>query len=494
MRLATVSQALSADPILQAMAAYRGSVIDLDEGRVYGPATLARIQANLCSVLPEAGLLPGHRVVMALGNGPGFICLLTAILARGGAPLLVHMKTPPAELRRTAMRFGAEWVAADSWSIDEFGAAGMASQPLASETLPACLWHGVDRGDRSFDADYPLLPGMPLHPTSGTTGVPKIAVRPGAAAVAEARHYIDTIGIEASDAILAATPMSHAYAYGMAVMVPLVAGCNIVTTRSFEAAVIRRALAERRISILPAVPAMLDLLTFGAGDQLRQTVRCVLSAGAPLPDRTARRFFECTGMHVRPLYGTTETGGISVGLGDGRLATGGYVGPPMQGVEAEIRAALDESRLQDDWGRVHIRSSSMMAGYLGRTGIDDSPLEDGWFFTGDLGMGNSDTGLFLKGRQSEVINVGGLKVVPCEVEEVIATLHGVTDVKVYAAHDRKGRQSVKAAVVAGPGFDPKSIQEHCARHLVYYKQPRTVVMMDRLPRTASGKIIAAELP
>jgi acyl-CoA synthetase (AMP-forming)/AMP-acid ligase II len=239
---------------------------------------------------------------------------------------------------------------------------------------------------------------------------------------------------------------------------------------------------------------MLDLLTFGAGDRLRGRARFVLSAGAPLPERTARRFYDCTGMCVRPLYGTTETGGISVGPGNGRLPSAGYVGPPMRGVEA--RLGEGDGNLPSTAGarRLYIRSESMMAGYLDRRGIDSSPLVEGWFLTGDLAAIDGDGGIILKGRQSEVINVGGLKVIPCEVEEAIGTMPGVVEVKVYAGADRKGRQYVKAAVVAGEGTDSRAVRKHCERQLVYYKRPRTVILVDRLPRTPSGKVIVSQLP
>jgi acyl-CoA synthetase (AMP-forming)/AMP-acid ligase II len=239
---------------------------------------------------------------------------------------------------------------------------------------------------------------------------------------------------------------------------------------------------------------MIDLLTFGAGDRLRGKARCVLSAGAPLPSRTAQRFFDCTGMHIRPLYGTTETGGISVGPEMARFPGDGYVGPAMRGVEASIRDEIANDASGRPVGRLYVRSSSMMSGYLAEDGIDNSQLDDGWFLTGDLANFDAQANIYLHGRQSEVINVGGLKVIPREVEEVIATLDGVHEVKVYAGHDRQGRQFVKAAVVATANVAPVSVQQHCERELVYYKRPHTVLMLDKLPRTPSGKIILGELP
>ena len=153
----------------------------------------------------------------------------------------------------------------------------------------------------------------------------------------EARHYIETIGVTADDTIMAMAPMCHAYAYGMCVMVPLLSGARVVSMRSFQASRMFEAFASERVTILPAVPAMLEVLLFGAGERLRGAVRTVLSAGSPLASRTAERFRDKSGITVRPLYGTTETGGITVApAGDEQIA-GSCVGPPMHGVEVKVR-------------------------------------------------------------------------------------------------------------------------------------------------------------
>lgn len=492
MHLATVSDRLSPAAILDAFESYRGSVLDLDERQTIGPATLRRARDELAAHLARQGLRHGDRAVVAISNGGLFFTALAAVLSAGGSPLLVHAKTPPTELLRTAQRYGAAWILANGWSELDLASTGKGVH-IWGDGWKACCLAAVDTENTAFDGDFPAFPGVPLHPTSGTTGVPKIALRPGPCAIAEADHYVATLGVQSDDLILACSPMSHAYAYGMGVMVPLVAGCNVAAMRQFDPAVARQALTELSVTILPAVPAMLDVLTFGAGDALRGAVRCVLSAGAPLPERTARRFQQCTGVNVRPLYGTTETGGISIAESLSPLPAAGYVGRPMAGVETRLNDAAAENSEGATLSRLAIRSSSMMAGYLSRDGVDTSRLPDGWFETGDLSTLDADGGITLFGRESEVINVGGLKVVPCEVEEWIATLQGVQKVKVYPGADRNGRQFVKAAVVA-PGLDDHQVRNHCEQGLVYYKCPRRVFLVDALPLSASGKIVLAELP
>jgi acyl-coenzyme A synthetase/AMP-(fatty) acid ligase len=485
---------LSPLPILDAAESFHGEFADLDTGRTVSAAQFHAARRELADRLALVGLREGERAVVAIDNGPHFVAALLAVLERGGCPLLVHPKAPAPELKRTALRFGATMVIAADCSAANLEAEEMPTDTLAvSDWIDLCAAR-VDPATPGFDSRYPDLRGVPLHPTSGTTGMPKVAVRPGRAAVEEARHYIETIGVTAADSIAAVAPMCHAYAYGTSVMVPLLTSARVVSMRSFQAGRLLQALAERQVTILPAVPAMLDVLMFGAGERLRGSVRTVLSAGSPLSERTASRFYEKSGVRIRPLYGTTETGGITVAPTGDEQTAGSCVGPAMRGVEVEVRDQPEDETSPPGLGRVHIRSSSMMCGYYGHHGVDSSPVLDGWFATGDLGRVDSDRRIHLMGRETDVINVEGLKVIPLEVEETIATLPGVVEVKVYAGQRRNGSQFVKAAVVTDSNVDTTTIRSHCKANLVYYKRPERILPVDRLPRSPAGKILRDQLP
>ncbi len=429
--------------------------------------------------------------MMAVTNGPLFIATLTAILARDASPLLVHAKTPAAELHRYARRFGARFLACEpsgETGLDEIVSSRI---DIPFTHVTALRWGTFEFEDQAFDG--PVLRGIPLHPTSGSTGLPKIAMRPGFAALEEARHYAATMAIDADDTILAMPPMSHAYGYGMCVMVPLLTGASIVSTRRFSIKLIHRALREHPVNILPTVPAMLDALSFGGGADLAQ-VRWLLTAGATLPARTAELFRERTGVNACPLYGTTETGGISVATAADGRDVDGRVGPPMDRVSVDVRTSGAGAEFGPEVGKLAVRSSSMMAGYLDEKGRIGSGLCDGWFETGDLARIDDDGTIHLRGRDSEVVNVAGLKVVPCEVEEAITKLTGVVEVKVYAGEHRSGTQIVKAVVAVDGAISEADIRAHCERHLVYYKRPQVVTLVDALPRTPTGKIIRDQLP
>ncbi len=136
----------------------------------------------------------------------------------------------------------------------------------------------------------------------------------------------------------------------------------------------------------------------------------------------------------------------------------------------------------------------MMTGYLDDRGDIHWPASDGSFETGDLGQLAADGVIHLRGRNSEVINVSGLKVVPCEVEEAILTLPAVREVKVYAGEHRSGTQVVMAAVAGDASLSAADLRAHCERNLVYYKRPQVITLVDALPRTPTGKIIRDQLP
>ena len=484
-------EALSPRPILQAAERYRGQIIDLDSERVVGPDDFARLRDTLCAKLKQQGVQPGDRILVALPNGPMFVAMLTATLLCEASPLVVHAKTPSAELHRYAQRFGVRFLACLELEDRILDDVVRATKAVDLEDYAQLQWAEIDIPDDCIRG--PVLKSVPLHPTSGSTGLPKVALRPGFAAMEEARHYAETMAIDTDDYIFTIPPMSHAYGFGMCVTLPLLTGANIVSTSRFSIKKLRSAMESYPMTVLPNVPANIDLLLFGSAPDFGR-LRWMLAAGAMLPGKSAIGFLEKTGVAVCPLYGTTETGGISVATAADGRDVDGRVGPPMNGVEVRVvRKGVDES-LEPDIGKVHIRSSSMMTGYLDDEGNILDPLDDGWFETGDLARIAEDGVIHLRGRTSEVINVLGLKVVPCEVEESIAEMPGIREVKVYAGKRGTRTEIVKAAVAADDGITEADIRQHCEQHLVYYKRPQAVILVDALPRSPAGKILRDELP
>jgi long-subunit acyl-CoA synthetase (AMP-forming) len=179
--------------------------------------------------------------------------------------------------------------------------------------------------------------------------------------------------------------------------------------RRFNPEVVRAAVNDMGVSVLPAIPLMLDALLPTDAARLTRRPRILLSAGAPLSRKTFEAFRGSDNLCIRPLYGTTETGGISIAAATDEFD--GSVGPPMKGVEVDLRGQ-SEAGLDPQTGILRVRSSSMMAGYLENERVSSSALHDSWFETGDLARIDAQGKIHLEGRLSEVINAFGFKVIP----------------------------------------------------------------------------------
>ncbi|MGW4368280.1 class I adenylate-forming enzyme family protein [Nocardia takedensis] len=472
-------------PLLAAFDRYRGAWTDLTAGRRFEADELREGARAAARTLREKGVRAGDRAVLSVANSPMLPALMVALLELGASPVFVHTETPPEECGRIAARAGAGFVL--SQKLDPARLAAVCGPAERVEVLP---WLGFALArptvsERPADGPHGVL----LHPTSGTTGVPKLAVRTAAAAVADGHAYLATLPFGASDVFMATSPMTHVYAHGMALVVPLLTDADVVVAEKFHPRVAGQAITDLGVTVLPAVPAMLEALLAAHPDP-RRLPELVFTAGAPLVYRLARQYREATGHWPRPLYGTTETGLISVARSAEEAAEPDTVGSPA----ASVDLRLAPSRRSPDLDTFLVRSPALLSGYLAADGTVTDVLEDGWYRTGDLGRAEAGGTFRLRGRESEIINVGGLKVVPIEVEEVIDRLPEVAAVKVYGRVAADKNEKVSVAVVAKGTLTPGRIAAHCKEHLVYYKRPTAIHILDALPRTASGKVLVAELP
>ena len=235
------------------------------------------------------------------------------MLEIGASPLFVHYQLPPAELRRTALRIGVSCV------VTEIALGRRAGDDRYAATVHDAPWMRWSLCDRSSCRRGLLrrLSGARGRASASDFrqhGLAEDRAAAGARAVAEAATTSTPPASTHRDTSLVVTPMSHAYAYGMGMMVPLVSGASVMSLRRFALKKVLDVLSHAEVSVFPAVPAMLDMLLFGKGGELLARPRIVLSAGAPLTrGARAKIFSRSPAGESAPLYGTTETGGITVG-------------------------------------------------------------------------------------------------------------------------------------------------------------------------------------
>ena len=312
--------------------------------------------------------------------------------------------------------------------------------------------------------------------TSGSTGQPKGIVTSEANLVADATNICTTMGILPDDVNLGAIPFSHSYGFSNLVTPLLLQGTALVVSNDYLPQSLIELANRYRCTVAPLIPMVFEHLATVAHGRF-ETVRTFLSAGAPLPAATSRKFRERFGIDIHSFYGCSECGGITYDR-RGAAVERGTVGAPMEGVELLL-----------DGARVTVRSGSVAQGYL-FDAATFQPFTD--FITDDL-IELREGEVALTGRASDLINTAGKKVNPREVEAVILQIDGVREAKVYGEAAGARGEVVAAAIVATPNVTREQVREYCRSRLSLHKVPRIVKLIDEMPVDERGKIKRAAL-
>ncbi|HEV7242790.1 MAG TPA: class I adenylate-forming enzyme family protein [Thermoanaerobaculia bacterium] len=329
------------------------------------------------------------------------------------------------------------------------------------------------------EARLRLPPGTRLVKlTSGSTGLPKGIVTTDANLLADCANICASMGIGPDDINLGAIPFSHSYGFSNLVMPLIAQGTAIVVSNDYLPQSLLELANAHRCTVAPLIPMVFEHLTVAAHGSF-ETIRTFISAGAPLPASTSRKFRDRFGIDVHSFYGCSECGGITYDR-RGAAVERGTVG-----------SALDGVTLTTDAKRLSVRSASVAAGYL----LDANtfqPFADGMFVTDDL-VEERDSEIALIGRASDLINTAGKKVNPREVEAVILQIDGVHEAKVYGEAAGARGEVVAAAIVATPDVTRELVREYCRARLSLHKVPRIVKLIDAMPVDERGKVKRAAL-
>jgi acyl-CoA synthetase (AMP-forming)/AMP-acid ligase II len=333
----------------------------------------------------------------------------------------------------------------------------------------------------------PLTPSQPADMTgpalllqsSGTTGLPKIVRRDAASLDAVAASMTAALGIESSDQVLACVPLCHSYGLEHGLLAPIFAGASVHLAGDFDPTTFHREFAETRVTVLPAVPSVYEILANQTAAAAAHSLRLAYSAGAPLPTTVYERMRERFGVKIGQLYGATEIGSVTFAHPASANFQPSSVGRAMDGVELQF----------DVEGQLLVRAKSLMSGYVD----DASPLTpDGFFPTGDLGHLDAAGNLFITGRLKLLIDVGGLKVNPLEVEQAICEHPDVAACIVVPIRQSETVSRLKAIVTASDPLHPPVMSElrsFVRERLTSHKIPRVFELRESMPRSATGKIL-----
>lgn len=409
----------------------RAAALDAATGRAFTRSALTA-EAERIAVAAPADLRPGEIVAFSARNGFPWLALFLAMQKQRAIALPLDDALPAEQQPHTAAALGGHWLVQDGqWRR-------LSATPAAG---PFCL----------------------VKTTSGTTGQPQALCFTAANMLADGRQICSTMEIGPDDINLGAVPFGHSYGLGNLILPLILQGTALACSEEMLPDAIAGQIERCGVTVFPSAPAIFRALAESSVDPARlRSVRRVISAGAPMPAAVAGRFREKFGQPVHNFYGSSETGGICFD----RAGAGRSLGSPLDGVRVELSPE----------GQVTVRSAAVMG-----AGVHTLP---------DLARWNEHGELVLTGRVTPLANIGGKKVAPREIEDVLRGLDGVTDAWVGIGA-RPGGDYLLAAVESSRPRE--HLLAELRQRLPAWQAPRRFWVTASLPRTARGKLDRAQL-
>lgn len=456
---------------------------------------------RLAGLLAGAGLQRGDVASIVLPNGLAFLATFMAITRAGGVAAPLNPAYTSQEFRFYMEDTDARLVVAGEGDhpcragADEVGARVIAARLESDATdLPrvtlteagAELRATRDVSSPSHD-DIALF----LH-TSGTTSRPKGVPLRHVNLMQSTANIAATYELSAEDSSLIVMPMFHVHGLIGAAFSTLYSGGTVIMPHRFSASTFWEQQRDYAATWYSAVPTIHQILLTRADDDdaPHKSFRFIRSCSAALAPTVFSKLESRFGAPVLEAYGMTEA---AHQMSSSPLPPGdrypGTVGLPT-GVEVAIMddPATASFASTDQPGEVVIRGGQVMWGYHNNDTANDDAFVDGWFRTGDQGFIDANGYVTLTGRLKELINRGGEKVSPLEVDAALLSHPAVAEAVTFAAADEKYGECVHAAVVLCANADSEALRAHCNTLLADFKVPDIIHFADELPRTATGKI------
>ena len=434
-----------------------------------------RLQARLLA----QGVGAGSSVGWLALNGLDTLGLLRACERIGARLVPLNWRLAPAELAAIAVHAGLQHLLHDE------AMAGLAAQVHAQLPAPLPLPHAPGHAPGDLMLVY----------TSGTTGTPKGALHTAAAMAANASAAIQAQGFDAGTRALAVLPMFHVGGLCIQVLPVLAAGGCVRLHPRFDPGAWLRDVQSWRPTTSLLVPATMRAV-LEHPDWLRtdlSSLRFVATGSSVVPPALIEAF-HARGVPVAQVYGSTETGPVSIVLPpDEARAHVGKVGRPAAGVRIRLRCEDGREAVPGEVGEVLVKGANVMRGYHREPA--HPAFVDGWFHSGDLARQDADGLYEVVGRSKDMIISGGENIYPAEIENLLAGTPGVADCAVVGVPDARWGEVPVLAVVAAPGHAPDeaALRALFDARLARFKHPRRIVFLAGLPRTALGKVRKAEL-
>ncbi|MCW3477005.1 acyl--CoA ligase [Limobrevibacterium gyesilva] len=463
-------------------------------------AGLRALVARTVAALNAMGIGRNDRVAMVLPNGPEMAAAFVSV-ASGATTAPLNPGYRAEEFEFYLSDLDAKCLVILQGMDSPARAVAAARGIPVVELVPAGAAGAFTLVPASPLSGTPAYPGLAqaqdvalvLH-TSGTTSRPKIVPLRQINVTASAYHIGDCLALTPADTCLNIMPLFHIHGLIAAVLSSLAAGASVSCTPGFNAFKFFAWFDEVRPSWFTAVPTMHQALLSLAGRNkeiiAKGRLRFIRSSSASLPPQVMTALEETFGVPVIEAYGMTEA--------SHQMASNPLPPRPHHAGSVGLAAGPEIAIMDDDGtilppgglGEVVIRGRNVTAGYENNPDANAKAFTNGWFRTGDQGTLDEAGYLRLTGRLKEIINRGGEKVSPLEVDAVMMDHPAVAQVVTFGMPHSKLGEEVAAAVVLrdGAALDEHGLRDFCAERLAQFKVPRKIVFLAEIPKGATGKL------
>lgn len=499
--------------------------------------TFAEVTAaadRLACALRANGVQPGDRLAVYLQNDPQWLVALLAAWKSGAVPVAVNPMLRAKELLHILADSGATAlvcldslypqvrdIAADTalhtvvttHPLDMTPAAGMPAAVAA--TVPARQsfsgtldWHEVMTSSAAVAPPAPRPRAGDVGAlvyTSGTTGRQKGAMNLQSAMMHSSTVYCRWWDLQPDrDVIVGLAPVFHITGLIAGLGVHIVSGAPVVLMHRFDAEETLSAIERwRGTFMIGASTAFIALTNHPALSRFDvSSLTKTPSGGAPVSQALIDRVHAAAGWTLRGAYGMTETtspthlGPVDVDPPTDPESGATAVGVPVPGARVRIVDLDDGHDLPPgETGEIVVSGPMVIPGYWQLPKESAHAVRDGWLHTGDIGRMTDDGWLFVVDRLKDLINAGGYKVFPRDVEDVLYEHPAVLEASVVGVPDDYRGETVRAFVslVRGASATPEELIDFCRDRMAAYKYPRSIVILDELPKNAAGKLLKREL-
>ena len=465
---------------------------------------LRSLIASTISQLNTLGIGRNDRVAIVLANGPEMAtCFMACASGVTSAPLNPAYRADEFEFYLTDLNARALIVEQGSTSpaIEVAGKLGVRvidliaspDQPAGYFVLQACAGASTSTPAMTGGFAQPGDVSMVLH-TSGTTSRPKIVPLSQANLVASATNIRHSLQFTAQDCGLNVMPLFHIHGLIAGVLAPLAAGSQVFCTPGFNALKFFSWMDEAKPSWYTAVPTMHQAIVSrarGNADIIaRNPLRFLRSSSSSMPPQVIKELEDIFHAPLIEAYGMTEaTHQMACNPLPPAVRKPGKVGIAA-GPEVAIMGQDGALLPRGDTGEIVIRGANVTAGYENNPKANDEGFLNGWFRTGDQGVMDDEGYISITGRLKEIINRGGEKVSPREVDEILMDHAAVAQVVCFGMPHPKLGEEVAAVVVLREGHaaTERELQVYVSSRAADYKVPKKILFMDEIPKGATGKL------